>query len=177
MEESVVNDGMPNQEEPTPQEEQETTDSEVVENAVTDIQGNLRIALQKERQRRKDAEAQLRQVQYQDPENEDETVKRFLDVEATTLVNNRLLTDPSFKDRADLVQSEMKATGKTLEDADNAVIARLFRDMTSGQFSEENKSKPIKQIPTTAIPEATRISKEDQEQVDLFDRMAKSFGK
>jgi hypothetical protein len=158
--------------------EQESNDSEVVENTETDVQRNLKIALQKERERRRAAEAQLKQVQYKAPENEDETVKRFLNVEATTLINNKLLTDPSFKDRVDLVQDEMLRTGKNIEDADNAVIARLFRDLTSGQTEETLSAKPPKQLKTNAIPEEKeRISPELQEELDMFDNMAKSFGK
>lgn len=173
--EEVVNDGMPIQEEPTPQEEQPTIDSEVVENPVSDVNANLRRALQKERDRRKQAEAQLRNVQVE-PVEEDDAVRRFTNVEATTLINNKLLLDPSFKERLDLVKYEMESTGKTIEDADNAVLARLFREMTLGQVSEERPATLINQLPKKATPEGKRIPDEVQAELDQFDEMAKSFG-
>jgi len=164
---------------PTENNEQETIVTEDVQKPVSNVQENLKIALQKERERRRAAEEQLRtQTQYQAPMEEDETVKRFLNVEATTLINNKILTDPSFKDRADLVQAEMRASGKNIEDADNAVIARLFKEMTSVQDQEQIINKPPQQIKPTAIPEERQvISKEVQSELDMFDAMAKSFGK
>jgi hypothetical protein len=162
--------------ESSPEEnEQETTDSEVVENTVPDVQANLRIALQKERERRKAAEAQLQRPQYQEPVQEDDTVKRFLNVEATTLINNKLLTDPAFKDRVDLVKDEMETTGRTLEDADNAVLARLFREMNF-QTEEKPKNVPPNQLPNTATPETPKVDPSVKAELDEFDRMAKSFG-
>ena len=173
----VVKEGEPNLEESTPQEEQELTGSEPVETPVSDIQKNLKIALQKERERRKAAEAQLRQPQYQAPESEDETVRRFLNVEATTLINNKLLTDPSFRDRVDLVKDEMLRTGKNIDDADNAVLAKLFRDMTEGQTEETIKAQPPKQLKTQASPETEeKVSPETQAEIDQFDRAKKAFG-
>ena len=165
---------------PVENNEQETIVTEDVQKPVSNVQENLKIALQKERQRRQAAEEQLRQTQaqvYQAPD-EDETVKRFLNVEATTLINNKILTDPSFKDRADLVQDEMKHTGKTIEDADNAVIARLFKEMTSVQDQEQIINKPPQQIKTTAIPEEKeKVDPDIQRELDMFDSMAESFGK
>ena len=176
QETEVVKEGEPNLEEPTPQEEQDTPVEDDVQSPVSDVQDNLRKALQKERERRKAAEAQLQQQQYQPPQYQDEAVVRFNNVEATTLINNKLLTDPSFKDRADLVQNEMIRTGKTLEDADNAVLAGLFRDMTL-ESAQSNPSLPIKQLKTTATPEEKpTISKEVQDEIDMFDKVAKSFG-
>lgn len=157
--------------------EQEAIDSEVVKDAASDVQRNLRIALQKERERRKAAEAQLQQTRYEAPIEEDEAVRRFTNVEAITLINNKILTDPTFKDRADLVQAEMRATGKSIDDADNAVLARLFRDMIETQSPEKRESKSIKQLPTTAIPEEQqKVSPDTQKELDMFDAMAKSFG-
>ena len=169
----------------TEENEQDTTVSEDAKTQESDgkdfetkYQESL-IALRKERQRRRDAEAGNSQPVQRDyaPEEQDDTVKRFLNVEATSLINNKLLTDPSFKERADIVKDEMVRTGKQLEDADNAVLARLFKEsFLNKEEGESPKSKPPKQLPNTAIPEDKRISSENQEALDKFDDMARQFG-
>lgn len=158
----------------TPVENEQETDSEVVENT-SDIQENLKVALQKERERRKAAEAQLKQPAPAPEMNDDPVYQRFQNVEATTLINNKLLTDPTFKDRVDLVQDEMIRTGKSMEDADNAVIARLFRDMTANQTPEAEKPKVPNNLPNKAIPDnEEKIDPKVQEELDYFDEMEKN---
>jgi len=163
-------------EDSSPEAQEDQIDSEVVEN--TDpVSENLKRALQKERARRKSLEAQLQTPKAQEV-SEDDTVRRFLNVEATTLINNKLLTDPAFRDRVDLVQDEMKRTGKQLEDADNAVLARLFQEMALQGSNDKVEQKSLNKLPNTAIPEETpKVSKETQEELDMFDAMKDSFGK
>lgn len=163
-------------EDSSPEAQEDQVESELVENS-DPVRENLKRALQKERERRKSLEAQL-QTPQAPVENENEIAKRFNEMEALTLINNKILTDPAFKDRADLVKDEMTRTGKSMEDADNAVLARLFKEMTTQATSEKTEVKSNKSLPNTAIPEEQpKLSKEAQAEVDMFDEMAKSFGK
>ena len=65
------------------------------------------------------------------------------DVELT----KRRLDDPSFMDRIDLVRKEMETTGKSLEDADNAVLARAIKMAQSGGV-ESNQPKQVQPTAT-----------------------------
>jgi len=176
MQQDVMEELSPT-ESPTENQEQDTKGSEAVENTESDVLvENYKRAMKKERERRKEAEAQLQQLKSLPVEEQDDTVKRFLNVEATTLINNKLLTDPSFRDRVDFVKKEMIETGKNIDDADNAVIARLFKEMIKSQSLDEPAKPIFNSLPKTATPEDRRISQETQELIDDFDRMAKSFG-
>jgi len=163
----------------TENQEQDTNGSEAVENTESDVLvENYKRAMKKERERRKEAEAKLaeRPVVEQEPIDQDDTVKRFLNTEALALVTNKIVTDPAFRAVAEEVKVEMIKTGKPLEDSYNAVLARLFKEMTKGQSLDEPVKPIFNQLPKTATPEDKRISQETQELIDDFDRMAKSFG-
>jgi len=163
---------------PTAEEQTEEQTPEVQEE--NPVAANLKVALQKERQKTKDLEAELQKAPTPAVETEQTVESRFNNMEATTLINNKLLTDPAFKERADLVKDEMVRTGKQLEDADNAVVARLFKEMTSNKEEPNTPAEtPPNQQPNTATPEEEaggKMTPELQAASDEFDAAAKAFG-
>ena len=167
---------------PAPTAEEQTEETIVSDDVKTQspVEENLLKALQIEREKNKTLTAQTQTPAPPAVEEEQTVEKRFINMEATTLINNKLLTDAPFKDRVDLVKAEMIRTDKNVEDADNAVVARLFKEMTSNK--EEPKTPvetPPNQQPNTATPEEEaggKMTPELQAASDEFDAAAKAFG-
>lgn len=65
----------------------------------------------------------------------------------------KIAKDPGFKDRLDLVEEQM-ASGKTLEEADNAVLADIARKMMTS--SESKPSTPPQTLNPIAAQEPSR---------------------
>lgn len=121
-------------------------------------------ALREERQKRKakdseleEVKARLAQLESQDeeeePEEEEQPKKRRqTKAEALSELAIKLVKDPGFRDRLDLVEEKM-SQGMTLEAADNAVLADIARKMMT---STEGKAPQVapKSINPTAIPES-----------------------
>jgi hypothetical protein len=83
--------------------------------------------------------------------SEDDTVKRFLATEANATIAVKLQTDPSFKDRVEIVQSYV-AQGYDINMADKLAKA----DIMDKILNESSTPTPVnipKQIQPTAIPE------------------------
>jgi len=148
-----------NEQAPVQEETQEPVSEDVkteeadVENKAAQL-ANIQKAIEKEneklrkiREEKKEALNQPVQETEQKPvqSNEPSVEQQFYDNINLTKLNNKMLTDPSFRERADLVKHEMETTGKSLEDADNAVLARVLREAQSEQASNQ-----IQQITPTA---------------------------
>lgn len=120
-------------------------------------------ALREERQKRKQKDSELEEVkarlaqlesQEEEEPEEEEAPKRYRKTKAEALseLAIKLVKDPGFKDRLDLVEEKM-AQGMTLEAADNAVLADIARKMMSSSEGKAPQSVP-KSINPSAIPEA-----------------------
>lgn len=120
-------------------------------------------ALREERQKRKakdteleEVKARLAQLEGQEEEEpeEEEAPKRYRQTKAEALseLAIKLVKDPGFKDRLDLVEEKM-TQGMTLEAADNAVLADIARKMMTSSEGTSPQSAP-KSINPTAIPES-----------------------
>jgi len=84
---------------------------------------------------------------------EDETVRRFIQTEANATIAMKMQTDPSFKDRVDIVQSYVQQ-GYDISMADKLAKADIMDRILAAGASEAEVIKP-KQITPTAIPETT----------------------
>jgi hypothetical protein len=121
-------------------------------------------ALREERQKRKQKDSELEELrerlarieskEEEEPEEEEEAPKRYRQTKAEALseLAIKLVKDPGFKDRLDLVEEKM-AMGMTLEAADNAVLADIARKMMSSPQGSSPQRVP-NSINPTAIPEA-----------------------
>lgn len=120
-------------------------------------------ALREERNKRKQTSSELEELkarlaqlesQEEEPEEEEEAPKRYRQTKAEALseLAIKLVKDPGFKDRLDLVEEKM-TQGMTLEAADNAVLADIARKMMTSSVGTSPQSVP-NSINPTAIPEA-----------------------
>ena len=134
--------------------EQATNDSEVVENSEADVEkanqqlSNIQKAIEQENEKlrkiREEKKAEIQPVQPEQKEQpQTEVAKEFYDNIRLTKLNNKMLTDPSFKERAELVKQEMETTGKDIEDADNAVLARALRASQEVAQPSNNQQQQI----------------------------------
>lgn len=139
------------------EQEQVSIDSEVVNTQETDgkdyksLYENAKIALRKEREAKK--AVTTAPVVTQPEISEDETVRRFIQTEANATIALKLQTDPSFKDRVEIVQDYVKQ-GHTIEMADKLAKADIMDRILASGVTETATNKP-KQIQPTAIPEPT----------------------
>lgn len=121
-------------------------------------------ALREERNKRKQTSSELEELkarlaqlegkEEEEPEEEEEAPKRYRQTKAEALseLAIKLVKDPGFKDRLDLVEEKM-TQGMTLEAADNAVLADIARKMMTSSAGTSPQSVP-NSINPTAIPEA-----------------------
>lgn len=121
-------------------------------------------ALREERNKRKQTSSELEELkarlaqlegkEEEEPEEEEEAPKRYRQTKAEALseLAIKLVKDPGFKDRLDLVEEKM-TQGMTLEAADNAVLADIARKMMTSSVGTSPQSVP-NSINPTAIPEA-----------------------
>jgi len=86
--------------------------------------------------------------------SEDETVKRFLATEANATIAVKLQTDPSFKDRVEIVQSYVEQ-GYNIEMADKLAKADIMDKILSEPSTPVQTNIP-KQMQPSAIPEPVR---------------------
>ena len=111
------------------------------------IAENLSKALREEREKHK-----IEPVTQPQPvvPSEDETVKRFLATEANATIAVKLQTDPSFKDRVELVQDYV-AKGYDINMADKLAKADIMDQILS---AKSETKKPV--IPNQIKPTATQ---------------------
>lgn len=86
--------------------------------------------------------------------SEDETVKRFLATEANATIAVKLQTDPSFKDRVEIVQEYVKQ-GYDINMADKLAKADIM-DRILNETSVADKPEVINQMQPTATPEIVK---------------------
>lgn len=140
--------------------EQDESNSEVVKPQESDgkdykkLYENVKTALQAERQKRKEVPAvSVEKAAMQEPQEQtDEAYNRFLKVEATTYINNKLQTDPSFKDRIQEVTKYVEQ-GYTVDQADNLALADIARMVIQEATKGEPENKSLNQINTKAVVE------------------------
>lgn len=138
--------------------EQDEINSEVVKPQESDgkdykkLYENVKTALQAERQKRKEVQPVQAEVVTQPQEQTDEAYNRFLKVEATTYINNKLQTDPSFKDRIQEVTKYVEQ-GYTVDQADNLALADIARMVIQEATKGEPENKSLNQINTKAVVE------------------------
>jgi hypothetical protein len=85
-------------------------------------------------------------------QSEDDTVKRFLRTEATTMINNKMLTDPNFKDRAPIVASYVEQ-GYSFDMADKMAKADILDQILTGSSNDAQQQINQPTITPKAIPE------------------------
>lgn len=153
--------------------EQETTVKEDVKNPESDVSReyekeksnlrNIREAIKKERERLESLKSQAPSetvyeppVQAQAPEGDD-AVRRFLQAEANSLLALKMQTDPTFRDRLDIVRKEMENNpGLNVEDADNRVKSRLFDEIVKQSSSNGEVNVETNKLTTDTIPEPVK---------------------
>ena len=86
--------------------------------------------------------------------SEDDTVRRFLQTEANATIAVKLQTDPSFKDRVEIVQAYV-AQGYDINMADKLAKADIM-DKILTETSAQVKPNIPQQIQPTAIPEVRK---------------------
>lgn len=161
-EQQVVNQGEANTASDQEQFEQvqEQVESEI---STTDGKNHEAIAKQLSRdiieknRKIQELKSQLQQTQQTavtTPVQEDETVKRFIRTEALTMVNNKMLTDTTFKDRAPIVSSYIEQ-GYTFDMADKLAKADIMDKLLAESSQEQAQYQIPKQITPKAIPEPT----------------------
>ena len=135
--------------------------SEDVKPQESEVESNLKKALQAERERRKDEqkkreelEARLADQNYTQTDNSDEAYQRFLKVEAETKITSKMLNDPTFKERVDLVKDTMERTGYDVDMADAIVKAQIYDQLIKESPKGQEKSEPPKQFKNQPIQEA-----------------------
>jgi hypothetical protein len=148
--------------ESTENNEQVSSDSEVVNTQETGGKDYKAIAEQlskdiKEKNRKiQELKSKQSEVRAVEPEmSDDETVRRFVQTEANATIALKLQTDPSFKDRVDIVQNYVRE-GYTIDMADKLAKADIMDRILSAGTSDVEINKP-KQIQPTAIPEQREI--------------------
>ena len=112
-------------------------------------------------------------VEKQD-EPQDETVKRFMDTEKRSIkaeANYEILmkaqTDPTFKDRVDIVKSYVEQ-GYNIDMADRLAKADIMDKILTELPKEVEVNKP-KQIETQAIPDKNKFQPTGNPLKDLLD--------
>lgn len=120
----------------------------------------LKKVLKDTREQRRQAELQTYQQPVvpanQEPQSDIERKWEEVQVKAAEVdVLKKMVQDQSFKDRQHLVMQEMQITGKDIEAADDAVLARMMREnITSGGAEEHNLPK---QLQSSATPERPNL--------------------
>jgi len=147
---------------PSADEQQDSTDSEVVQTQ-NPVQENLKKALQAERERRREAEAKLAEREQQELQkplypNEDDAYQRFVKLEAEVKIQKKLTDDPTFLDRKDLVIETMEKSGYDIDVADSMVKSQLYDQLVKESATQIKEVVP-NQIKTQATPEPSTIKR------------------
>jgi hypothetical protein len=149
---------------------QEADSTEEVEKKVSNYKQALekeearyKEALKNMRTQRKEAEQAYQPNQTQpQPVGDTETTdveKQWSDVlhiSSKVPVLEKMISDPTFKDRQHLVLQEMQLSGKGIEDADNAVLARMMKESITSVVAEP-VNQPT-QLRSTATPEQRQVN-------------------
>jgi hypothetical protein len=109
--------------------------------------------IQEQKKILEDAKQSIPQV-VQPVISEDETVQRFLRTEANATIAVKLQTDPSFKDRVEIVQNYV-AQGYDINMADKLAKADIM-DQILAESSTPVQSNPPKTPKPTATPEQVK---------------------
>lgn len=166
---AVVNQPVesPAQVESTPtQSEQVTPASESVTTPKTDEADNIKRALQEERERRKAAEARLKELETQTVtpapvvqtpvvEEQDEVAQRFLRTESLTELNFLINKDPFVRENLDLIEDEMRSSRVGAREAIKNVKEAVLDRILSGTPNAQTHTGIPNQIKPTATPEET----------------------
>lgn len=161
----VVNPGEQTPAAPTPAKtEQVTPASESVTTPKTDVEENLKRALQEERERRKAAESALEEKNGQNPttpmpqtQNEPTPIERtFYETVAKTNLMFMAKKDPFIDANIDLIEAEMLSSGSDAAGATNAVKARILDSVLRDGGQVTANQVPPTQISTTPLPEDTK---------------------
>jgi len=147
---------------PSVDEQQDSTDSEVVQTQ-NPVQENLKKALQAERERRREAEAKLAEREQQELQkplypNGDDAYQRFVKLEAEVKIQKKLTDDPTFLDRKDLVIETMEKSGYDIDVADSMVKSQLYDQLVKESATQIKEVVP-NQIKTQATPEPSTIKR------------------
>jgi hypothetical protein len=110
--------------------------------------------IQEQKKILEDAKQTVQQQPVQPVISEDETVQRFLRTEANATIAVKLQTDPSFKDRVEIVQNYV-AQGYDINMADKLAKADIM-DQILAESSTPVQSNPPKTPKPTATPEQVR---------------------
>lgn len=110
-------------------------------------------AIREERAKRKELQAQVAETQTQPVVQpaDDEVYRDYLGVKANAYIGMKMQTDPSFKDRLDIVEEFAKSM--PIEQADEKAKALIFDRLQKEMSSEEPVVKP-KQIKQGASSES-----------------------
>jgi hypothetical protein len=149
----------PDKQEQTPAASEGVNTQEV--ERLKEINENLKKAIKEEREKRKKDP-----VKPKEPESEDEEWQEWEEVKTTVAMVKLQEQDPTFNDRKDLVIDEMKRTGKSLEDANNSVLASLIRYSMS---TPEQAPKSPNTIRPSATPEPQQDSRSSYERIKQGD--------
>lgn len=135
------------------------------------VYDKVREAMQTERKERKKLQADLKYRKanedkglFDDKQVQPSVDERVLKAEANSLIAIKLAQDPAFKDRMSLVQDEMEISGKGLEDADSAIKARLY-DQVSAEMPQLAQAQ---QLPTQLTSSATQEQSSFQPSGDVI---------
>ena len=162
MTEDVTKDESQSSSAPSVDSKEQGNDGQAVEKQdqhSTDIVENYKRAMQKEREKRKKLQEQLNQVKAQPQSQEeddpyDQEKEEFEQIKADNLITRKLVSDPTFKDRVDLVKDYMEQhPGVDVDQADDAVLANFTRSALS---EAKQVTQPVpNQITTSAVPETS----------------------
>ena len=130
-------------------EQEEVVESEQPETVDADIYASVKEGLKREREEKKKLKEQLVKLQSKE-EVEVTPQQEIAEATAKADIAIKLASDPTFTERKALVEDEMIATGRTLEEADAMIKAKLF-DQLNQVAPQTNEN--LNQINTQATPE------------------------
>lgn len=136
-----------------------------------DVYESVRDSMQKERAEKREAQLRVKELEalQTEPQVEADDVmleKRVLQSEANSLIAIKLAKEPGFAKRMSLVEDEMRSSGKSLEEADASIKAKLYDQMAQ---SEDQPATLPNQLNSTAIPEQTDWKPSGDAVKDLMD--------
>jgi len=122
---------------------------------------------------RKIQELKNQKVPDQEPQSEVEkrfleTEKRSIKTEAEMTIISKLQTDPTFKERVDIVKDYV-SQGYNIEMADRLAKADIMDKILTALPNEELKPNKPKQIETQAIPENNEFQETGDHLKDILD--------
>lgn len=160
----------------TAETEQESTDSEVVENTESDVKDyktqaeNLTKALRAEREKNKRLRETVEKPAPAPVTTEDPAVQRFLKTEANATIAVKMQTDPSFKDRVEIVQSYVEQ-GYDIDMADKLAKADIMEEILKGRTAS-TPVQPVTQMQPSATPEPQAAFKSTGDSLSDFQKGA-----